>query len=236
MLPTLNEAENIEPLTRAILAISADTGVVIVDDRSSDGTREKAEKLAAEDRRVALISREGKKGRGLAGREGFLFALDSGAEFIVEMDADLSHDPAFIPAMVKTAAECDIVIGSRFMRGGSDERRSFARVVISRSAKAFINVLFGTSISDPTSGFRCFRRGALKTIGPETLEAETPFIVLESLYRGVRRGLAIKEIPIKFHPRKGEKSKLRFSILLRCFFDLIRLRFGPRRYGPGERP
>lgn len=230
MLPTLNEGENISPLVRGILALGTDIGVVVVDDDSSDGTREKVELLVREDPRVALMTRKGKKGRGLAGREGFLFALTSGAEFIVEMDADFSHDPTYIPVLLAAAEDCDMVIGARFIPGGGDERRSFGRGVISRSAKVFINFLFGTRLGDPTSGFRCFRRKALEKISPATLEAETPFIILESLYRAVLSGMEIKDVPIKFHPRKGERSKLRVSILFQCLFDVVRLRLNARRH------
>ena len=231
ILPTYNEAGNIGPLIERILEYSTDILIVVVDDDSNDGTWQIVSGLADGNERVRLIRRKGRKGRGLAGKEGFKYAIASGVEYIIEMDADLSHDPAYIPTMLEEIKKCDMVIGSRFVPGGADERRSFVRKCVSRFARVLINFILKVRVTDPTSGYRCFSRGALLKIDPETLESETPFIILESLYRAVSKGVAISEVPIKFHPRNVETSKLYAGMLVCCFFDVIFLRARHKRGG-----
>ncbi len=183
VLPTYNEAGNIQRLVSAILDLTENISVVVVDDNSPDGTGQIVKQMQDGNERVSLVQRMGKKGRGLAGKEGFIFALKQGAEHIVEMDADFSHDPAEIPALLDQIRSCDMVIGSRYIPGGMDERASFTRKAISLFARKFIRSFLGVRVNDPTSGFRCFSRKTLDAVGLDCLKAETPFIVLEVLYR-----------------------------------------------------
>ncbi|MDD3089822.1 MAG: polyprenol monophosphomannose synthase [Candidatus Omnitrophica bacterium] len=224
MLPTLNEGTNISPLLTRLLEIDEISKIMVIDDGSTDGTAERARDMAATTDRVELVERAGKKGRGAAGREGFQRALVSGAEYLVEMDADLSHDPEYIPKLLDVARKSDLVVGSRFVPGGFDERRSPVRRLISVLARIFIQSVLGVKVKDPTSGFRCFTRKALERIDPSTLRSCTPSIVLESLYRAVLGGLSIIEVPIVYRQRAGERSKLTIGTLASCVADVVRLR------------
>jgi dolichol-phosphate mannosyltransferase len=228
ILPTYNEEGNVEAMIREVLRADEGITVVVVDDNSSDGTSEKVMAIKERDARVDLIRRYGKRGRGLAEEEALRYAVRRDPDCIIEMDADFSHDPKYIPVMLDAIREYDVVIGSRFVPGGVDERKSVVRKCITKTARIFINVLLGLNISDPTSGFRCFRTAVIKAIEPGDLRAETPFVLLEMLYKISRTGASIKEIPIHFHPRNEDKSKLTVGILMNCFFNVILLRIRGR--------
>lgn len=224
ILPTYNEAGNIKNLVKKVLASADGIEVVVVDDDSTDGTWQSVAALAEKDERVKLVRRRGKRGRGLAGRAGYRYALDRGVPYIIEMDADLSHDPAHIPAMLEAIKRCDMVVGSRYVPGGADERRSVPRKAISTFARVLIGCILGVHVNDPTSGFRCFSKKTLENCDPELLRSETPFIILETLYRAFVNGAVIKEVPIRFHPRRDEASKLSAGILAGCLLDVVLLR------------
>lgn len=230
MLPTFNEAGNIKTIIEKILA-HKDVSIIVVDDESTDGTADIVRQISEKTRRVDLISRGGRRGRGLAGIAGYRYSLAGGAELILEMDADMSHDPKYIPEIIDAMDGCDMVIGSRFVPGGADERASLMRRCVSVFAKGFISFVLGVKVSDPTSGYRCFSRTALSDILKRGIESETPFIVLESLCKIKDAGYNIKDIPIKFKPRAYEESKLKLSMLVDCFMDVIvyKLTGHPRR-------
>ncbi|MBD3379927.1 MAG: glycosyltransferase [Candidatus Omnitrophica bacterium] len=227
ILPTYNEAGNIRDVISRIFehAGRSDLDIIVADDRSPDGTAGIVRQIASRDNRVTLLEGKGRRGRGIAGKRAFEYALSAGADIVVEMDADMSHDPLYIPDMLNKLETCDIVIGSRFIPGGADERGSFLRRLISRSAKSLINLTLGIRVSDPTSGFRCFRRKALEQLAPSTLVSADPFIVLEVLDRAVSAGLVIREVPVRFREREKERSKLTMPLLLRCLKDLLVYRF-----------
>ena len=208
MIPTYNERENIGGLIQDILNLDPSIGAVVVDDDSPDGTSQLVESIRAREPRVHLITRKTNKGRGTAGIEGLIYAAGQDVDFIVEMDADYSHHPRYIPALIAAMRECDIAIGSRTVAGGQDAGRGLARVGITQFAGWFIRAVMGVSVNDCTSGFRCFKREVLRNIGLEKMQSVGPSIVEEILYACHLKGYKIKEIPIVFEDRvKGESTK-----------------------------
>jgi len=224
MLPTYNEAENLRKVVAAILRTEPSVTVVIVDDDSPDGTGRIADALAREDRRVRVIHRMEKRGRGYAGAEGFRYCVAEGFDPIIEMDADLSHDPFYIPQLVAESEHWDIVIGSRTVRGGLASGRRSLRRLVTLAAAMYLRVMLGVKgVSDLTSGYRCFRRRVLEAIHLETLRSPGPGIVTEVLYRC--RDFRIKEIPIHFRDREKGKSKFGLKAMIESIFLAARLRW-----------
>ncbi|MBI5186285.1 MAG: polyprenol monophosphomannose synthase [Nitrospinae bacterium] len=208
MLPTYNERENLVKLVPEILSIGPDISIIVVDDDSPDGTWKLVREMAEKDSRVSLIHRTREKGRGTAGIEGFLFAVRSGVDYVIEMDADYSHHPRYIPSLLSEMEKCDVVIGSRLIHGGKERGRNILRTLITWFANNYIRLLMGVDIMDCTSGYRCFKREVLASIGLEKMVSVGPSIVEEVLYACVLKGYRIKEIPILFEERcHGETTK-----------------------------
>ena len=225
LLPTYNEAENIREITTAILRVEPSATVVIVDDNSPDGTGRIADELAGD--RVRVIHRMENRGRGYAGAEGFRYCVAQGFDPIIEMDADFSHDPFFVPQFVDTSKNWDVVIGSRAMRGGGASGRGRFRRMITAAAAAYLGVMLGLKdIRDPTSGYRCFRRHVLEKISLETLTSAGPGIVTEVLFRC--RDFRIKEIPIQFRDRERGQSKFGLKAMFESLLLAARLRLKGR--------
>ncbi|MBI5630051.1 MAG: polyprenol monophosphomannose synthase [Elusimicrobia bacterium] len=224
MLPTYNERENILPLLDRIFGLGLGLEAVVVDDKSPDGTGELVRNMARRRPGLHLIERPGPRGRGLAGREGYLFALSRGVDYLVEMDADFSHEPRHIPELLAAVEHCDVVLGSRFVPGGGDAERSWRRRVLTRAANAYARLLLGLEAADCNSGFRCFSRRALQGIHPETMSSRGPSIVHEALYRAHAAGLRIKEVPIEFAERRAGATKLDLARLLSGLWWIARLR------------
>jgi dolichol-phosphate mannosyltransferase len=230
MVPTYNEAGNIEALVREILALPLPgIRVLVVDDNSPDGTAGIVRAMAAADSRVELLLRTKRRGRGAAGIAGFRAALDRGADLVVEMDGDFSHQPRFIPALVAATDGADAAIGSRFVRGGTDADRSIVRRGITWAVRRFIRRRFRTGVRDVSSGFRCFSRKILLDIDVDDLISSGPSIVLEILYKMTLRNAAIREVPIEFIDRKAGRTKLSGLTLVETL--VMALKF-PRLYGP----
>lgn len=225
LIPTFNEAENIIKLINKILMLNDNIEVLVIDDNSSDGTWQKVKSLANKNYKVHLLHRLENRGRGLAGVAGFKYALKKGADYIIEMDADFSHDPKYIPEFLNHIREYDVVIGSRYLRNEKNDKRSFFRKDISKSAKFLIKILFRFNVSDPTSAYRCFKKKTLESIGLDDLKSKGPIIIIEILERCFQKNCRIKEIPIVFHKRKYGYSKLNLFILADYFFKLFRLRY-----------
>jgi len=225
IVPTYDECENVGPLLAAIAALRVPgLETIVVDDASPDGTAQRVRELARDHPFARVIARAGPKGRGNAGREGFVAALEAGADFVIEMDGDLSHDPRYIPQLLAEAASCDVVLGSRFVRGGSDADRALWRRLLTLAANLYIRIVLGTTVRDANSGFRCFRRDALLAIDPKSLRSPGPAIVQEVLFRAHRRGLRIGEIPVVFADRARGSSKLGWLELWQGYVAVLRLR------------
>jgi dolichol-phosphate mannosyltransferase len=232
MVPTYNEAGNIEALVKELLALAvpADVHVLVADDNSPDGTGRLVQALAAADPRVHALIRTKRRGRGAAGIDGFKAALALGAEYVVEMDGDFSHQPRFIPALFAAAVGgADAVIGSRFVPGGSDSDRSVVRRAITWCVRRFIRRKFRTSVRDVSSGFRLFRRGILERIDLDDLISVGPSIVLEILYKLELLRANVVEVPIEFVDRRAGTTKLGALTLFETLLMAVKF---PKFYGP----
>ncbi len=216
MIPTYNEVGNIEALIREILILPLehDLSVLVVDDNSPDGTGEIVARLADEDTRIRLLTRKEKRGRGLAGIEGFKRSLSLGPDYVIEMDGDGSHQARFIPMLLEQAKTSDLVIGSRYVQGGKDADRPLYRRFITFLARNYIRRRFGLPLRDVSSGFRCFRRDVLEKINLDRLISVGPSIVLEILDRAHRLNFRITEVPIIFLDRKQGQTKLTVRTLM----------------------
>jgi len=216
MIPTYNERENIEDLIKEILALDVDMdlSVVVADDNSPDGTGEIVQKMAESDNRVYALIRKKRRGRGAGGIDGFKEALKLSPDYVVEMDGDFSHQPKHIPTLLDACKDYDLVIGSRFVKGGKDQNRNVVRRIITYFVRVFIRHKFHIPVRDVSSGFRCFKRKVLEEIDLDDLISVNPSIVLEILYKAHLLDFTIKEVPIEFIDRTRGKTKLNFLILL----------------------
>jgi dolichol-phosphate mannosyltransferase len=216
MIPTYNERENIADLIKEILDldIDVDLSVLVADDNSPDGTGEIVQKMAESENRVHVLIRKKRRGRGAAGIDGFKEALKLSPDFIIEMDGDFSHQPKYIPMLLRVCEDYDLVIGSRFVKGGKDRDRNLMRRIITFFVRGFIRRKFRISVRDVSSGFRCFRRKVLEAIDLDDLISVNPSIVLEILYKAHLMEFRMKEIPIEFIDRKKGETKLNVLILL----------------------
>jgi dolichol-phosphate mannosyltransferase len=226
MSPTFNERGNVGELVGGLLALHVpDLHVLVVDDDSPDGTASEVRERFGGHPNVHLLVRREERGRGRAGRDGFLRCLDLGADAVVEMDADLSHDPGDVPRLLAELDRADVVIGSRTASGGAERGRSAMRRWLSAASRVYTRALLGTHVADCTSGFRCFTRRALEAIDPVNLRSPGPGIVEEVLFRAHRRGLRIVEVPITFRDRTRGRSKLGPGTLAAVGLTILRLRF-----------
>ena len=225
MIPTYNEKENIKNLIDKILRLKIkDLHIVVADDNSPDGTWKIVEEISKKNRNVHLLLRKKDKGRGVAGRDGFIYCLKHDADIIVEMDADMSHDPKYIPSMLNELKNADLVLGSRRVKGGNEIGRSLFRRFVTWGANLYISIILGIKIKDCNSGYRCFKRKVLEEINPEKLESKGPAIVQEVLFKAHLKGFKIKEIPIKFVDRLKGKSKLGIPQLAAGYFMVLKLK------------
>lgn len=232
MVPTYNEALNIESLLREILSQGPDIGAVVVDDNSPDGTAAIVERLRQEDPRVHLILRKEERGRGTAGIVGFQYAVSQGVDFVIEMDADFSHQPSYIPYFLSQMDDCDLLIGSRLIPGGGERGRHFLRKWITRGANAYIRFVLSLPIRDCTSGYRIFRREVLKNIELDQMMSKGPAVVEEVLYKSYKRGFRIKEVPYILEERKAGESTFNRKIMLNVLMMMVKIRWKYRNYPP----
>lgn len=225
MIPTYNERENIGNLIREILCLKIPgIHIVVVDDNSPDGTSDVVRSLSGRHPEVELLLRTTERGRGSAGIAGFKYALDRGADCVIEMDADFSHHPRYIPPMVEAIQKADMVIGSRFISGGKDVNRGVIRKVITILAGIYVRVLLGLKIRDVSSGYRCFKRKVLESIELDSMISTGPSIVSEVFYRVHLKGFSIREIPIEFEDRTHGQTKLNYKILIKTLLMVLKFK------------
>ena len=228
ILPTYNEAENIEPLVRAVLPQLESTGlehtVLIVDDSSPDGTGQIADRLAEETERVRVLHRPRKHGLGRAYLAGFEVALSEGADLVLEMDSDFSHDPADLPRLIAAAGAADLVLGSRYVPGGGVKDWGFVRRALSRGGSTYARLLLGVPVRDLTGGFKCFHRRVLETIDLGGVHADGYGFQIELTYRAVQAGFTVTEVPITFRERRVGHSKMTARIAIEAVWKVPALR------------
>jgi dolichol-phosphate mannosyltransferase len=227
-LPTYNELENLEAMVRALGGVLREGDrVLVIDDNSPDGTGELADRLAGELPYVGVLHRSMKEGLGPAYIAGFRRALDDGAELVLEMDCDFSHDPAAVPSLIAAAENgADLVLGSRYVPGGSIPHWGALRRFISRGGNIYAQVWLGSRLHDLTGGFKCFRARVLATVDLSAIQAKGYAFQIETTYRVVRAGFEVVEVPIAFTDREHGHSKMSRSIVLEAIWQvpLLRLR------------
>jgi dolichol-phosphate mannosyltransferase len=232
ILPTYNEAENIEAIVVAALPQLAATGldhrVLVVDDGSPDGTGAMADRLAAENPRVEVLHRTSKDGIGPAYLAGFARALAGGADLVMEMDSDFSHDPADIPRLVAAADRADLVLGSRYVPGGGVTDWGLARRLISRGGSLYAKLLLGIPVNDLTGGFKCFRRSVLESLDLSGVGTDGYGFQIEVTYRTIKAGFRVEEVPILFRDRRVGSSKMSAKIAVEAFWKVPLLRWRVR--------
>ena len=228
-LPTYNEAENLEAIVRATTAelertAPGDWRLLVVDDASPDGTGAIADRLAAELQGVEVLHRTGKEGLGAAYLAGFEYALKRDAEWVIVMDADFSHDPRHLPAMIAAAQEADLVLGSRYVAGGEITNWPPLRRVLSRSGSLYARLMLGVKVRDLTTGFRCVGKRVLEEVEPSTLRSQGYVFNIELTYRALLAGFSVKEIPIRFQDRQEGESKMSLTIAIEALRLVPKLR------------
>jgi dolichol-phosphate mannosyltransferase len=225
-LPTYNELANLEPMVDALQPLLREGDrVLVIDDNSPDGTGAVADRLAAERPFVDVLHRPHKEGLGPAYLAGFAWALADGAELVLEMDCDFSHDPADVPRLIAAAeAGADLVLGSRYVRGGGVTEWGLARRLISRGASVYTAIFLHMGVKDPTGGFKCFRRRVLETIDLSAVTAKGYAFQIETTYRVKRAGFKVVEVPITFSDRMHGHSKMSRSIVLDAIWQVPLLR------------
>ena len=221
-LPTYDERENLERMVRALCELGV--AVLVIDDNSPDGTGELADRLAAELDHVEVLHRERKEGLGPAYLAGFRRVLDGDAELIVQIDCDFSHDPADLPRLVEAAGDADLVLGSRYVAGGSVQNWGFVRRLVSAGGSLYARILLGVGIHDLTGGFKCFRREVLETIDLDAVSSRGYAFQIETTYRALRDGFRVVEVPITFVDRERGGSKMSRAIVLEAIWKVPALR------------
>jgi dolichol-phosphate mannosyltransferase len=226
ILPTYNEAENIGPMVRAAREQLRDGDtILVVDDNSPDGTGAIADELAEEIDGVQVLHRPGKQGLGRAYLAGFAHALASGADYVLEMDSDFSHDPHDIPRLIQTAEQgADLVLGSRYVPGGSVTDWGLLRKLVSRGGSWYARVVLGVKVRDLTGGFKCFRRSVLEALDLNAVHADGYGFQIELTYRTIKAGFRVVEIPIVFRDRRVGESKMNARIALEAVWKVPALR------------
>jgi dolichol-phosphate mannosyltransferase len=221
-LPTYNERENVEPMLRAL----GDKGVqvLVIDDNSPDGTGELADRLADELDYVGVLHRERKEGLGPAYLAGFRRALADGAELVLEMDCDFSHDPKDVPRLVAAAADADVVLGSRYVGGGAVRNWGALRRFVSAGGSWYARVVLGAPVRDLTGGFKCYRRAVLERIDLDAIDSKGYAFQIETTYRALRAGFRVVEIPITFVDREAGGSKMSKAIVAEAIWKVPALR------------
>jgi dolichol-phosphate mannosyltransferase len=231
-LPTYDERENLEAILTAILAAAPELDVLVIDDNSPDGTGQLADAYAAREPLVKVLHRAGKEGLGKAYLAGFAWALERGYGLVLEMDADFSHDPRYLPVMLAKAREADLVLGSRYVPGGGTVNWGLGRKILSRGGSLYARTILGVRVRDLTGGFKCFRREVLEAIDLGSVACSGYAFQIELTYRALRRGFTVAEVPIVFADRQVGNSKMSKRIVLEAIRKVWAIRFS--RFGRAE--
>ncbi len=226
VVPTYNERENLALFVEKVRQAAPEADILVVDDNSPDGTGQLADRISRKSGgRVLVLHRERKEGLGRAYVAGFGEALGRGYEAIVQMDADLSHDPAFLPAFFEKIRDSDLVLGSRYVHGICVVNWDFRRLILSKAATKYVQIVTGMKFSDTTGGFKCWRAETLKAIGLERVFSNGYLFQVEMTYRSYRKRFKIAEIPIIFYERNLGRSKMHWRIIWEALWGVVRLRF-----------
>jgi dolichol-phosphate mannosyltransferase len=232
VVPTYNERENLPILLERIAAAVPQSHVLVVDDNSPDGTGELAHSLAKTyPGRIFVLHRAEKAGLGKAYVAGFHYALQHDYDVIVQMDADLSHDPAYLGPMIDRVAHCDLVLGSRYIRGINVVNWDLKRLLLSKCASIYVRMITQMPVTDATGGFKCWRREALEKLDLDEVFSNGYLFQVETTYKTYRKGLAIQEVPIIFYERDLGRSKMHWRIIWEAIWGVVRLRLMPHRSG-----
>lgn len=235
VVPTYNEIENLEPLVRSILSQGNEFDVLIIDDNFPDGTGTVAGRLARESGRVQVLHRPGLLGLGTAYVQGFRYALAAGYEAVIEMDADFSHDPRYLPQFLDNLAQgYDVVVGSRNMSGGGVRGWPLHRRILSRGGSLYARMVLGLDVTDATGGFKAFKRAVLQEIDWDSVRSSGYSFQIELNYRVQQLGFRIAEVPIVFVDRVRGKSKMSRQIVMEALSMVLRLR--AERHLPRQMP
>ncbi|MDA3947164.1 MAG: polyprenol monophosphomannose synthase [Helicobacteraceae bacterium] len=227
VIPTYNEIENIEVILEKVFSLDLGVDILIVDDNSPDKTYAKVQELIDANTysdQLHLVIREKKEGLGKAYVEGFKWCLARDYTFIIEMDADLSHDPKYLPTFIENIKEYDLVIGSRYVKGGGVVSWSLLRKLISFGGSTYARTILGISIKDVTGGFKCFRREVLEAIDLDNILSAGYAFQIEMTYRTILKGFKVKEVPIVFEDRIAGKSKMSKKIFIEALLNVVTLR------------
>lgn len=231
VVPTYNERDNLPPLSQRLLSLSVAVDMLVVDDNSPDGTGKIADDLAAKSAAIHVLHREEKNGLGRAYIAGFKWALEQGYEFVFELDGDFSHNPDDIPMFLEAAQNADLVLGSRYLNGIRVINWPLSRLMLSKSAAKYVQTITGMPFTDPTGGYKCFRRRALQAIRLDEIRSNGYSFQIEMTHRLWRQGLKVVEVPIIFTDRFQGHSKMSGHIVREALVMVWRLWFqnGMRR-------
>src|SRR5438477_307343 len=237
VVPTYNERENLPPLAQRLLALAVPVELLVVDDNSPDGTGKVADELAAKQPAIHVLHRSEKNGLGRAYIDGFKWALEHGYEFVFELDGDFSHNPDDIPMFLEAAQNAELVLGSRYLNGIRVINWPLSRLMLSKSAAKYVQIITGMPFTDPTGGYKCFRRRALEAIKLDQIRSNGYSFQIEMTHKLWRQGMKIVEVPIVFTDRFQGSSKMSWKIMREAFFMVWRLwlQNGFRR-APGKCP
>ncbi len=226
IIPTYNEIDNLGPITEAVLKVDPRVDILVCDDNSPDGTGRLADELAAKNPRIRVLHRAKKEGLGRAYLAAFRWALQESYQYIIEMDADFSHDPRFLPKLIDTAInDADLALGSRYVEGGGTVNWGVSRQLISQGGSLYARSILGVKVRDLTGGFKCFNRRVLEAIDLDTVQSSGYGFQIELTYRTLKKGFTVKEIPIVFEDRRVGQSKMSRKIFIEAASMVWKLRF-----------
>lgn len=225
VIPTYNERNNLASLVAGVRQYAPDIDLLFVDDNSPDGTGELADELSrSSGANISVLHRRSKQGLGTAYVAGFRYALEKGYEIVLQMDADLSHDPSYLPALLARIADTDLVLGSRYLTGVNVVNWDFKRLLLSKLASVYARWITGMPVSDPTGGFKCWRSQPLAGVGLESVSSIGYLFQIEMTYKAFRHGLRIAEVPIIFYERRLGQSKMNWRVIWEAFWGVLKLR------------